>query len=244
MNKQITKFLNNKRFIINNDIHLSLDNTCLTKFCDKLDKNVFSFLNDLEILKWVLGIDKQHDKNFNTKSKLNMEKIRLLNDKAETRWGISKCTSLATKNWSTCISENFSKELIYYLFDNKKILSNKKSKICLENNSDCKPDIEIDNYIFEVKCKKWHSTGTAGEKILGTPVKYNKISDITGKLVRIILLAGQEEEAIKKYHLFDIDSNDKRNMEQLELWYQQGTQFIKCSDLIKLAIIKSNKSED
>jgi hypothetical protein len=79
-----------------------------------------------------------------------MEKIRLINDKAETRWGISKCTSLATKNWSTCISENFSKELIYYLFDNKKILSNKKSKICVENTPDCKPDIEIDNYIFEI----------------------------------------------------------------------------------------------
>ena len=73
---------------------------------------------------------------------------------------------------------------------------------------------------------------------MGSPVKYNQISDITGKSVRIILLAGQEEEAVKKYHLFDVNEQDERNMEQLELWYNQGTQFIKGSDLVKMAIMK------
>jgi hypothetical protein len=73
---------------------------------------------------------------------------------------------------------------------------------------------------------------------LGTPIKYNQISDTTGKYVRIILLAGQEEEAIQKYHLFDVSDFDTRNMEQLELWFNQGTQFIKGSDLIKLALMQ------
>lgn len=244
MNKQIINFLNTKRFINNSNIHLIINDEILLNFCNKLDKinnklgkNVFSFLNDMEVLKWVLGIDKQNDKTIRSTVKITKERRRVLNDKEETKWGIGKCTSLATKNWTTCISENFSKELIYYLFD-KKINFNKKRKICISDNPDCKPDIEIEDYIFEVKCKKWHSNGTAGEKILGTPIKYNQISDATGKYVRIILLAGQEEEAIQKYHLFDVSDFDTRNMEQLELWYNQGTQFIKGSDLIKLAIMQ------
>jgi hypothetical protein len=183
------------------------------------------------------AIDKQNDKTIRSTVKLTKERRRVLNDKEETKWGISKCTSPATKNWTTCISEKFSNELINYLF-NKKINNNKKRKICIPDNPDCKPDIEIENYIFEIKCKKWHSNGTAGEKILGTPIKYNQIADATGKYVRIILLAGQEEEAVLKYHLFDVSDFDTRNMEQLELWYNQGTQFIKGSDLIKLAIMK------
>jgi len=245
MNKEIINFLNNKRFINNNNIYLPINDKILLNFCNKLDeinystgRNIFSFLNDMEVLKWVLGIDKQNDKTIRQTVKLTQERRRVLNDKAETKWGISKCTSLATKNWTTCISENFSKELIYYLFNNNKIISNKKRKITIPNNPDCKPDIEIDDYIFEIKCKKWHSNGTAGEKILGTPIKYNQISDATGKKVRIILLAGQEDEAIKKYHLFNVKDIDYRNMEQLELWYEQGTQFIKGSDLIKMAILK------
>jgi hypothetical protein len=126
MNKQIINFLNTKRFIINSSIHLIINDELLYKFCNKLDKinddagkNVFSFLNDIEILKWVLGIDKQNDKTIRSTVKLTKERRRVLNDKEETKWGISKCTSPATKNWTTCISENFSKELIYYLFDKK-----------------------------------------------------------------------------------------------------------------------------
>jgi hypothetical protein len=245
MRKLFINFLNNKRFIKNNNIHLKINEELLSIFCNKLDKinyssdkNIFSFLNDIEVLKWVLGMDKQNDKKIRKTVKLNKERLRILNDKAETKWGVSKCTSLAKKNWTTCISENFSKELIYYLFDDETILNNKKRKISIRDDLDCKPDIEIDDYIFEIKCKKWYSVGTAGEKILGSPVKYNQISDITGKSVRIILLAGQEEEAVKKYHLFDVNEQDERNMEQLELWYNQGTQFIKVSDLVKMAIMK------
>ena len=69
MNKQIINFLNTKRFINNSNIHLIINDEILLKFCNKLDninddagKNVFSFLNDIEILKWVLGMDKQNDK--------------------------------------------------------------------------------------------------------------------------------------------------------------------------------------
>jgi hypothetical protein len=245
MNKQIINFLNTKRFVNNSNIHLIINDEILLNFCNKLNKindnagqTVFSFLNDIEILKWVLGIDKQNDKTIRTTVKLTKERRRVLNDKEETKWGISKCTSPATKNWTTCISEKFSNELINYLFNKKINNNNKKRKICIPDNPDCKPDIEIENYIFEIKCKKWHSNGTAGEKILGTPIKYNQIADATGKYVRIILLAGQEEEAVLKYHLFDVSDFDTRNMEQLELWYNQGTQFIKGSDLIKLAIMK------
>ena len=57
------------------------------------------------------------------------------------------------------------------------------------------PDLECDDFVYEVKGRSWTMSGTAGEKILGVPLKYGEIPTIYHKPLRIVLVGYQEHEA-------------------------------------------------
>lgn len=56
------------------------------------------------------------------------------------------------------------------------------------------PDWETDKYVYEVKTSNWWVSGTAGEKVYGTFIKYQNIPELYGKPLRIVCVAYQEEE--------------------------------------------------
>ena len=56
------------------------------------------------------------------------------------------------------------------------------------------PDWETDEYIYEVKTSNWWVSGTAGEKVLGTWIKYQDIPKLYGKPLKIVCVAYQEWE--------------------------------------------------
>lgn len=98
-----------------------------------------------------------------------------------------------------------------------------------------RPDWETDKNIWEVKTRSWSVSGTAGEKILGTPWKYADVPRLYGKPLKIVCVAYQEWEARNKFHLFDIESipaNGKLRKKQLKLWKEFQIEFVAFSDLL------------
>lgn len=93
------------------------------------------------------------------------------------------------------------------------------------------PDWETPNAIYEVKTRNWTTTGTVGEKILGTPYKYSDIPILYKKPLYIVVIAYQEYEAINKFKLFD-DKSERKN-KIINLWKEFDIHYIKFSDLLK-----------
>lgn len=125
-----------------------------------------------------------------------------------------------TCQWTTCISENIVKLLLEK--NGKKV--RKPEKI---NNF--QPDLETDDFVYEIKCRNYTTEGTIGEKILGVPYKYAEIPFLYKKPLRIITVAYQEVEAEKKFELFSPKGARK---DIIEYWKTIGIEYIKCSDIL------------
>jgi len=92
------------------------------------------------------------------------------------------------------------------------------------------PDLETDDFIYEIKTRKYTSTGSVGEKILGVPYKYSDIPILYKKPLKIVLVGYQEYEAINKFNLFNPISKNKQKLNNI--WKDMGIEFVKGSELL------------
>lgn len=174
----------------------------------------------IECINWAIKnppkIVKTPEKNIKTQKK---EKI-----KEERKWGNSMINNKKnTCQWTTKLGEDMVYDILKLKGENPK-----KPKI----KGGFKPDWETDSYIYEVKTSSWHIGGTAGEKVLGTFIKYQNIPELYGKPLKIICVARQEYELeYGKVKYFGKDINEK-NKKILELAKSWDIEYIKFSDLI------------
>ena len=106
------------------------------------------------------------------------------------------------------------------------------------------PDWETDEFIYEVKTSNWWVSGTAGEKVLGTWIKYQDVPELYGKPLRIVCIAYQEYELTYGKTIYFGDNISPKTKECLDLAKSWGIEYMKFSDLIKpldihLDIVKS-----
>lgn len=85
------------------------------------------------------------------------------------------------------------------------------------------PDWETADYIIEVKTQSWFTPGTAGEKILGVPIKYRNVPQLYGKPLLIVCFG--RAECI----WFDIPRDDALKSiiqfwQSMGVTYQRGTE--------------------
>jgi hypothetical protein len=94
------------------------------------------------------------------------------------------------------------------------------------------PDHEVDEAIVEVKTQTYYTTGTAGEKILGVPLKYAEVPVLYEKPLFIVCLGGAEKVCREKYLILGPKTTPKRK-ECLE-FYKTNLQveFIGATDLL------------
>lgn len=194
--------------LINKFISLSVADTTVDTTVDTT-----TIVFDKKLINWVLIGDGFIKYNKNHK-KYN---------KKEKDWGheISNCNNVS---WSKVLSEKIVFQLLYLDGQNPRIPINMNGFL---------PDIETDEFIYEVKTRTYTTSGTAGEKILGTPYKYANIPRLYNKPLKIILVAYQELEAINKFKLFNYNDNSIEKIKILNLWKEIGIEYIKCSDLMK-----------
>lgn len=211
----------------NNRIDYILTDDNLTNFSNNISKK-YNFISNIELLKYFTNLHSL--KNLDEEKTFGQNIYKY----------ITNCDS-PPSNWSTKLSEHFAKECLEYIFDeeikfpknDKKF--NKRLDLFLDNN-------DFKNY-FEIKCRTYFTSGTAGEKILSVPKKYAKFLSNKKIPLNIILLGYQEIEA-NKFSLFDMEKEDNYDIQQLELWNKQNIRFIKGSDIIKIMLIKHKNDID
>ena len=191
-------------------------------------------LNNPEVIKWCYeGITKVsliNESNANV-----LEKAR----KEEKRWGNKIMGRTGLKQWTTKLCEDLAIEGLNLLGrKNVKKTSPKKATLRTKRYA---PDLECDKYVYEVKGRSWCTAGTAGEKILGVPLKYGEVPRLYKKPLQIILVGYQEYEARNAFAFGDLlNKNDqtKELKDSLAFYKNQDIEYIAFTDILKKVGIK------
>jgi hypothetical protein len=155
-------------------------------------------LRNKEVIQWIYGDLSFLKLNDTEKSET---KRKELDKKMEDEWGrkmmkTRRPDKKLDKQWTNLFGEYISEE-IYILHGKNPKKPDKKTRF--------QPDLEIDNYIIEVKTQTYKTTGTVGEKILGVPFKYADVPILYGKSLKIICIGGAEKECKEKHYNLNYD---------------------------------------
>lgn len=153
--------------------------------------------------------------------------IKGLTKKKEDEWGKS-VIGYPTNQWTTKLGESILKEILLLLDKNP---TRVKVPLVGKNNKKLLPDFETDDGMYENKARTYTTSGTAGEKILGTPLKYCEIPRLYKKPLYIVCMAYQEVEASNTFHLFEPQSDELKGMildfdEKWNIKYLRATELL------------------
>jgi hypothetical protein len=191
--------------------------------------NNSKLIENQEIIKWCFeGIT---DINLsNTSSQKELIKAK----KEEDLWGNSIMHTEGNGQWTTTMCERLATEALMALGrKNVKRAEQKRSSIRDKKYS---PDLECDDFVYEVKGRNWTTTGTAGEKILGVPLKYGELPRLYKKPLQIILVGYQEYEARKAFafgDLLDKKEQTEELKESLVFYKGHEIEYIGFTDILK-----------
>lgn len=122
----------------------------------------------------------------------------------EREWGIG-LIGYVTNQWTTELGEHILGDILELLDKNpRKIRVHQRAA----NGKRLDPDRDADDGLYECKARNFSTTGTAGEKIMGCPIKYCEVPRLYGKPLYIVCLGFQEVEAEKEFHLFAPQSDE------------------------------------
>lgn len=127
---------------------------------------------------------------------------------SEKAWGM-RMIGKSTNQWTTKLGEEILHEILILLGMVPSKIKNRKRG---SNNQGLDPDRETQEALWENKARTYTTTGTAGEKVLGSPLKYCECFDLYGKPLYIVCMAFQEVEASKSFGLFDPKSQVRRDI--------------------------------
>lgn len=186
-------------------------------------------LKEKEVIQWLLG-----DKSFlpsieESKSKSKDEEKK---KKLEDEWGRNilkkKRPDLKLdQQWTNMFGQHICEELFI-------LLGNNPTKPEKKNN--CQPDIEIEDFIIEVKTCTYFTSGTANEKILGVPFKYCEIPGLYNKPLQIYCLGGAEQASREQYGNLPGIKMSENKKEFLNFFKEKKIEFIGFSDVLKSLI--------
>lgn len=194
-----------------------------------MKKDNLKLLNNLEVIKWCYeGITDVSLKNTNNQEKLKASK------KAEDKWGDKIVGGNGGGQWTTNLCQDIVKEALICL--GRKNVKKAKSIQSSVRSKAYQPDLECDDYVYEVKGRNWSTTGTAGEKILGVPLKYGELPSLYKKPLQIILVGYQEYEARKGFAFGDLlNKNDqtKELQDSLAFYKDHDIEYVAFTDILK-----------
>ena len=191
-------------------------------------------MNFSEILQWALTPFKNGltYKNVTKTDKFTVNQIRDSAKLQEKEWGNKMIGQKNNGQWTTALGENLVYDILVMGGENP------RKPITIDNYS---PDWETDSYIYEVKTRNWCTTGTAGEKVLGTMYKYSDVPLLYGKPLKIICVGYQEYELSHgNTRIFGEVSERKKKF--LNLAKEFDIEYIKFSDFAK-NIIEEEKNK-
>ena len=153
-----------------------------------------------------------------------ISKQKELLQKQEKEWGNKMIGQTNNGQWTTLLGERLVYDVLQLKGENPRKVEAKEG---------FKPDWETDNFMYEVKTSNWYVGGTAGEKVLGTWIKYQDIPVIYGKPLRIVCVANQEYEFQFGKTPFFGENVSLKTKQALELAKSWGIEYMRFSDLIQ-----------
>lgn len=193
-------------------------------------------LKNPEVIKWCYeGITKK------TLATTSSVKELVQYKKIEKKWGNKVMGTEDLKQWTTKLCENLVMEALVML-GRKNVRSTIQMKSSIREKK-YSPDLECDDFVYEVKGRSWCTTGTAGEKILGVPIKYGEVPRLYKKPLKIILVGYQEYEARKVFGFGDLldDSDQTRELSDTLAYHKEhNIEYVGFTDmLIEIGLTQS-----
>ena len=143
--------------------------------------------------------------------------------KIEKKWGNNIIDCSSSIQWTSKLGEY----IVKIELENKGCRVIKPRKI-----NKYMPDLETENFIYEVKTRNWNTKGTAGEKVFGVPYKYSDIPRLYSKPLRIVCVAYQEYELTYGNSNVFGGSMSEEKKELLKYWKERNIEFIPFSKII------------
>lgn len=177
-----------------------------------------------EIIQWACN----KPLSITKKEGFTMKQLLLEKQKQEKTWGNSLIQQSNNGQWTTLLGERSVYDILSLLGQNPRTV---------KKMNGFKPDWECDDYMVEVKTSNWWVSGTAGEKVLGTFIKYQNIPEMYGKPLKIVCIANQEYELTygKTRYFGDVTPKTKQLLDLASSW---GIEYVKFSDFVKPIIEK------
>ncbi len=194
-----------------------------------MKKDNLTLLNNPQVIRWCYeGITPISLKNTTNAEKLKKSK------KIEDEWGDKIVSGTGGGQWTTLLCQDLVMEALISL--GRKNVKKAKPMQSSIRNKDYQPDLESDEYVYEVKGRNWSTTGTAGEKILGVPLKYGELPRLYKKPLQIVLVGYQEYEAKQSFAFGDL--LDKKNQtpelkESLSFYKEHNIEYVAFTDILK-----------
>jgi hypothetical protein len=141
----------------------------------------------------------------------------------EKKWGNDMIQQVNNGQWTTLLGERLVYDVLQLRGENPKKVVRKDG---------FEPDWETDDYMYEVKTSNWWVSGTAGEKVYGTFIKYQNIPELYGKPLRIVCVANQEEELTTGKTKYFGEDITKKTQQVLDLASSWGIEYVRFSDLV------------
>ena len=195
-----------------------------------MKKKNLNLLENSEVIRWCYeGIT-----DYTLKNKSSEKDLKESNE-TERDWGNKVIQGIdGGGQWTTRLCEGLVMEALIRLGrKNVKKTTLKKSSL---RDKRYNPDLECDEYVYEVKGRNWTTPGTAGEKILGVPLKYGEIPRLYKKPLQIILVGYQEYEAKEGYafgDLLDKENQTKELQESLAFYKEHNIEYVAFTDILK-----------
>ena len=204
-------------------VDMSIIDSIFAKISTNTDSRII-LLKNKEVIMWLFG-NLSFLPPIEHKNKTSDEsKYKVLEDV----WGQNMLKSRRPdlkldKQWTNKFGEHLCEEI--YLLLKKEVLkpSNKESY---------QPDLETDDCIIEVKTQTFHTSGTAGEKILGCPFKYAEIPDLYGKPLNIICIGGAEKICREQYGNLDGKKCTRQKQKFLDFFKENRIEYIGVTDIL------------
>ena len=104
------------------------------------------------------------------------------------------------------------------------------------------PDSEISGAILEAKAQTFYTSGTAGEKILGTPFKYAEIPSLYKKRLIIVCMGGAEQLCREQYgNLVGVKCSPEKKI-FIDFYKSQGIEYIGATDILRDIIAQGSQT--
>ena len=182
-------------------------------------------LREREVIQWLFG-----DLSFLSPIEKKNKTVDEVKYKAlEDTWGqtvlkIRRPDLKLDKQWTNKFGEHICEELYTLL---GKVISKPIKK------EHYQPDAEIEDAMIEAKAGTFHTSGTAGEKILGCPFKYAEIPDLYGKPLIILCMGGAEKVCRDNYGNLPGKKCSPQKQKFLDFFRENQIEYIGASDLLK-----------